>query len=279
MPRSDRSEIGLETGMFSVHQMHPELALRLGLSVALRGMARNGMSLQSWIDGFGTALVVVSADVEYRRPLTFFTAPTVRAEAHVDLREDGNLVIFHMRHYVDDDEAIRMRLATRPVKVSGGPALDAVPAAVDDRVRALFEPDEIVPRREAPTRYLKANIQRMLEGAEQVGGGVRPLQIARADCELADQWLFSRLPSLVASAREQLSFDGVPDLAKCLSKPISKFEAEYFRPMYFGDRGQIEATLYKRGEQTFVVHRVRGEPAANGSGAEGTLCALAVEMF
>ena len=49
MPRVHQGEFGLDTGMFSVHQMHPEIALRLGGSLALGGLARQGLSLQSMI--------------------------------------------------------------------------------------------------------------------------------------------------------------------------------------------------------------------------------------
>jgi len=80
--------------MFSVHQMHPEAALRLGSSAALGGMAERGRSLQSLITEHGTGLV------------------------------------------------------------------------------------------------------------EPLGGGSHPLFVGRGDCELADQWLYARLPALVGAARD-----------------------------------------------------------------------------
>jgi hypothetical protein len=150
---------------------------------------------------------------------------------------------------------------------------------VDGQLRALFAPDEIVPRRAAPTRYLKGRIQQWLADAKQVGEGTQPVLIGRADCELADQWLFARLPSLVAAAREQLAFDGVADLSACLSKPIATFRAEYFRPMFFGDQGMIEVKLYRRGEQTLVVHRVLGMSPPGAPDEQRPLYALAVETF
>ena len=279
MPRLHQSEIGLDTGMFSVHQMHPEVALRLGISVGLGGLGRQGRGLQSMITSHGTALVVVSTEVDYLRPLTFFSATSIVTDSHISLRDDGKLLTFHVRHSVGGEDAIAVRFATRPVAVSGGPALDAVPGPVDSQVRALFAPDEIVPKRAAPTRYLKAQVQRWVMDAEQVGEGTQPLLIGRNDCELADQWLYARLPSLVATAREQLLFDGAADLSVCLSRPITRFQGEFFRPMYFGDHGRIEVKLYRRGEQTFAVHRVLGERPPGGSDEERPLCALAVETF
>jgi len=279
MPRLHQSEFGLETGMFSVHQMHPEVALRLGLSVALGGLGKQERSLQSMIISHGTALVVVGVEVHYLRPLTFFSATSIVTDSHVSLRDDGMLLTFHIRHSVAGEDAIAICIATRPVKVSGGPALDAVPAPANSQVRALFAPDEIVPKRAAPTRYLRAQIQRWVMDAEQIGEGRQPLLIGRNDCEFADQWLYARLPSFVATAREQLVFDGAADLSVSLSKPITRFQGEFFRPMYFGDQGRIEVKLYRRGEQTFAVHRVLGELTSGAPEEERPLCALAVEAF
>ena len=279
MPAVSRTEFGLDTGMFSVHQMHPETALRLASSVALGGLAEHGRSLQSLIREHGTGLVIVSAEVSYLRELTFFTAPFVSTDATVTLREDGRLMVFRMRHLVGDAEAITVRVDARPIALTGGPALDAAPAAVGERVRALFAPDEIAPRSALPPRRLKAEINRRVSGAELVGAGSRPLFLGRGDCELADQWLYARLPSLVGAAREQLLLDGTAELAVTAQQPVTSFHAEYFRPMYFGDRGTVDVEAYRAGERTVVVHRVRGAALPGSSGGDRPLCALALEVF
>jgi hypothetical protein len=49
--------------------------------------------------------------------------------------------------------------------------------------------------------------------------------------------------------------------------------------MYFGDRGQIETTAYRRGDQTFFVHRVLGAEVPGGKGGDRPLSALALEIF
>jgi acyl-CoA thioesterase FadM len=277
MPRLHQAEFGLDTGMFSVHQMHPEVALRLAGSVGLGGLARQGPSLQSMITEHGLGLVIMSAEVVYHRELTFFSAPFIASDAMVRLREDGRLLIFSMRHLLDGEEAITMQVTARPIKLSGGPALDAVPSSVNSAIRESFLADERIPTAEKPTRSLGDVLRRWSENSELLSTGKQPVFICRSDCELADQWLYARLPSLVAEARERLMFEGASELAVCAGNPLQSFRAEYFRPMYVGDEGEIEVATYRRGEQTMVVHRVFG--AVVPGATERPLCALAVELF
>lgn len=274
-----RTEFGLDTGMFSVHQMHPEIALRLGGSAALAGLARRRCSLQSMITDHHTAVVVMWCEVRYPRPLTFFSAPTVSTAATVRLREDGKLLLFEMAHSVDGHEAVCTRVGVRPVRLTGGPALDATPGPVDEAVRSLFASDDLVPADVAPTRYLQAEIDRWTAGAERIAEGRRPLFIARNDAELADQWLYSRLPSFVATAREDLLFEGASELAVALQRPIVSFQGEYYRPMYLGDRGVVEVRAYRAGERTVFVHRVLGALVPGADAGTRPLCAQAVEVF
>jgi hypothetical protein len=279
MPRVQHSESGLETGAFSAHQMHPETALRLALGVTLGGLGRQRRSLQTMITKYDTALVLLGARIDYARELTFFPDASVSSEAEVGLREDGNLLLFHVRHLAGGAPAVLVDLTLRPIALTGGPALDAVPAPVPAEVREMFDPDELVPKAAAPTRYLQAATRRLVADAERVYEGERPLFIGRTDCEFADQWLGARLPSLVASAREDLLFAGAGDLAVCVERPVATFEAEFYRPMFFGDRGRVQVTAYRTGERTAVVHRVLGPPVPGGEDAEPPLCALAVETF
>lgn len=273
-----QSGFGLDTGMFSVHQLHPEMALRYAGSAAARPVTQ-GMSLQNLITEHGTSLVVVSNEVTYLRPLTFFSAPSLLSAANVRVRADGRLVIFDIRHWVSGEDAVVVRVVTRPVTLSGGPALDAVPGTVGERVMALFAPDEIVPTHELPSRSLRRLISEATAGAEELGGGAVPVFIGRTDCELADQWLHARLPSLVGSAREQLMLDGESGLTECVKKPIARYHGEFFRPMYFGDQGVVQVTAYRKGTTVYAVHRVLGALPPGATEDQRPLCALALETF
>lgn len=278
MSKIHRVESGLDTGMFSAHQMHPETALRLAHSAGLGGLAKQDRSLQSMIGKYDTGLVIMRVSVEYRRELSFLSAPFVVSEARFSLRDDGKLIIFRVRHLVDDTESIVVETGIRPIKLTGGPAMDAVSGPVGDEVYELFDPDEIVPRRAMPTRYLQTDIDRWTAGAQSIGEGRRPLFIGRADCEFADQWLGARLPSLVATTREQLLFDGMTGLAPGVDRPITRFHGEFFRPMFFGDRGEVEVRAYQKADRTMFVYRVLGA-SIPGAEADRPMCALAVELF
>jgi hypothetical protein len=200
----------------------------------------------------------------------------VTAHAVVRLREDGRLLTFRVRIGSAATPAIEVGIGLRPIRLTGGPALDALPGSLPPAVRALFDPDEIAPREVMPTRTLQAGVRRDLADAEVLLRAERPVFIGRTDCELADQWLAARLPSLVATAREELLFSGLADLAEYVKRPVTRFRSEFFRPMYFGDHGRIHVTAYRTGSHTVVAHHVRAEPV---TGNEGQLCALAVESF
>ena len=150
MPRHFRTEAGLETGMFSVHQMHPEAALRLALSVTLAGLGKQGRSVQTMITEYGTALVIVSADVDYLGELTFFPESSVIAEAAVSLREDGRLVTFRVRVAGRDTPAIGVRIGLRPIRLTGGPALDALPGPLPPSFGRCSIPTRSSPRTPCP---------------------------------------------------------------------------------------------------------------------------------
>jgi acyl-CoA thioesterase FadM len=271
--------------MFSVHQMHPETALRLALGATLGGLAKQQRSLQSMIQKYGTGIVVMGTSVEYLRELTFFSAPSISTDASVALRDDAKLITFQARHYVGDEEAIAVRIGLRPVHLTGGEAMDAVPAPAGREVRALFDADEVVPRSAMPSRRLDAGTQWAAAGTEKTGEDSRPLFIGRSDCEFAEQWFFARLPSIVASAREQLLFDGAAHLSALsalsasVARPLSTFQAEFFRPMFFGDRGTIETRCYQQGDRAVFVHRVLGAPIPGAHESTPPLCALAIETF
>lgn len=273
-----QSGFGLDTGMFSVHQLHPEVALRYAGSAAARP-ADQGMSLRELIAEHHTSLVVVSNEVSYLSPLTFFSAPSLRSESRIRLRADGRLVVFDTRHWGNREDAVAVRLVTRPVRLSGGPALDAVPTMVDERIRALFAPDAVLPTDALPSRSLRRRIAEVTADAEELGSGEVPLFIGRNDCELADQWLHARLPSLVASARERLMLGGQSGLAECGTKPIAKFHGEFFRPMYFGDQGVVQVTVYRTGAAVHAVHRVLGALPPGVAEERRPLSALALETF
>jgi hypothetical protein len=187
-----------------------------------------------------------------------------------------------VRYSTGGEEAIAVQTSLRPVKLTGGAALDAVPGPMDSQVRALFDSDEIVPSSSLPTRHLAADVQRTTAGMKKIGEGGRPLFIGRSDCEFAEQWFFARLPSLAASVRERMLFDGEGYLSVTAARPITTFQGEFFRPMYFGDRGRIEAEAYRQDDRVVVVHRFLGAPIPGTDGAgngDRPLCALAVETF
>lgn len=263
--------------MFSPHQMHPESALRFAASAAMEALARQEMSLQSMLQKHGLGLVIVGAEVDYEGKLTFFSATSMATDSQVRLRDDGKLLLFRIRHSVADGQAISVFVRARPVKLSGGAAMDATPAAIEGALRARIAADEI--ESDVPTRVLESRIAAWVSDADELGGGEHRFFIGRSDCELADQWQFVRLPSLVATAREQLAFGGVPALSVGLRKPLQMFRGEYYRPMFLGDSGRIELNAFRRGEQTYFVYRVLGALVPGAPEDKRPLCAMAAEVF
>jgi len=277
MPRNHRMTFGLETCMFSAHQMHPESVLRFGASAAMEAIAQQDMSLQSMIMKHGLGVVIVGAEVEYEEKLTFFSGTSMVSDSWVHIRDDGKLLLFRARFSVSGKQGISALVKARPVKLSGGAAMDATPAAIEGELRARVAADEI--ESDVPTRILESQIEAWVSGAEALGGGSHEIFIGRSDCELADQWQFVRLSSHVANVRERLAFGGARELSVGMKKPLQRYRGEFYRPMYLGDTGRIELKAFRKDERTYFVYRVLGALVPGAAEDTRPLCALAVEVF
>jgi len=264
--------------MFSPHQMHPECSLRYAASAAMEALARQGSSLQSMLHEHGLGLVIVASEVDYEEEaLTFFSGTSMTTEVRVSLRDDGRLLIFRARHSVPAGPAISITVRARPVKLSGGAAMDAAPAAIEGALRACFAADEI--EAGVPSRVLQSLIDSWVAGGEELGAGEHSFFIGRSDCELADQWQFVRLPSLVATTRERVALSDARALSVSLKKPLRAFRGEYFRPMYLGDSGRIEFKAFRKEARTYFVYRVLGALVPGASEEQRPVCAIAAEVF
>ena len=277
MSQAHRVSFGLETCMFSAHQMHPESALRFTANAAMEALAQQDMSLQSMLQKHGLGLVIVGADVEYEGKLTFFSAITMTTETRVCLRDDGKLILFRTRHSVPNGQGISVFIRARPVKLSGGAAMDATPTAIEGELRARFAADDI--ESHVPPRVLQSRIDDWVSDADELGGGEQKFFIGRSDCEIAEQWQLIRLPSLVSRAREQLAFSGAHELLVGLSKPLQMFQGEFLRPMFLGDSGLVEPKAFRKGEQIYFVYRILGALVPNAPEEKRPLCGIAVEVL
>ncbi len=265
--------------MFSPLQMQPEIVLRLASSAAMRALALQDMALPDMIKRHGVGLVVASIELSYEGPLDFFISGPIAIESSVMLRKDGRIVHFDSWLGAEGHRRIHLLTRTQAVKLSGGTALDAAPGAIDDSWRAGFADDEIT--RGPRTRVVRGLTRKRIAGAESLGGIRVPVHIGRSDCELADQWQFVRLPSLVAQARERLAFDVGGIVAKSgLGAPLRSFVAEWIRPMYFGDTGTIQLDGYRDEDGVFFAYKVFGPPVPGApADSEPPLAALALECF
>ena len=269
-----RQEYPLETCMFSTHQLHTEEALRIAVQTVTGHLADRGISLQGMIREHKTGLVVIHSEVTWERRFHFFTDTGMMSESQMRLRDDGKVLQFLTRISAGGEHRVTANFAVRPIRLSGGDALDAAPAQIEGVVRDNFTDDEIDPS--LHSRVLESQVEQWSAEAEDLGEASATFHIRRSDCEFADQWKFHRLPALISHARESLDLSKGKELAYGLSKPVRRFRSEWWRPMYLRDRGRVDVRVIRYREQVHFVYRVVvvGHP-----GGKERPCAMAIESY
>jgi acyl-CoA thioesterase FadM len=277
MARRHKIAIPIDTCLFSPTQLQPATVLRygmLGLAATIRKQLVEWPILKK---EHRTTVVIVGVTIDYLRPFTFFSAPEIEVDSGLIARRSGKFLEVDCRLRTPESEVVRLAMLTRPVRLSGSEALDAVPADLDESLLRRFAADE---RDDSPVvRALPARLEELATQGTLVGEGSTSFFISRSDCEIADQWQNVRLPDWFASGREQVVLRQ-PDriLTVGLRQPMSRFMAEFRRPMYFGDQGELRTRAYQHGTGLAFVHEFFCMLPGIAE-ARRPLCATGIEEF
>jgi acyl-CoA thioesterase FadM len=277
VPRRCHFAVPSDTCLFSPLQVQPATVLRIGMTALARCIGDQLMDWRSLKRDHHATVVIAGIQLRYLRDFDFFSASEIEVDAGLTARRDGRFLELDCRLGPPGGEFATLTVLNRPVRLSGTEALDATPADLAGPLLDRFQPDE---HDASPVvRPLPDRIAALEATGEPLADGAMPFTVSRADCEIADQWQNVRLPDWLTLARERLVFSGAVDhrVKAGLREPVARLLAEFRRPMYLGDDGQVHTRAYAEAGTVSFVHEVRASvPAADG---RGMLCAVAVEEF
>jgi hypothetical protein len=278
MARRHKITVPIDTCQFSPTQLQPATALRFGM-MGLAGTIQK--QLVDWHllkTEYRTTVVIAGIALEYLKPFQFFSAAELEVDSGLVARRGGKFLELEcrMRTAAEGDFA-RLAMLTRPVRLSGSEALDATPMDLGEPLLRRFQTDERDDR--SIVRPLPARVEDLTTRGSLVAESSTSFFVSRSDCEIADQWQNVRLPDWFASGRERLILrQGNPLLTVGLREPMTRFLAEFRRPMFFGDEGVLRTRVYHHRAVLAFVHDIT---CALPSVAEARrpLCAIGIEEF
>jgi acyl-CoA thioesterase FadM len=277
MARRHRITIPVDTCQFSPTQLQPATVLRFGM-MGLAGTIRT--QLLDWHvmkAEHRTTVVIAGVAIEYLKPFQFFSGPELEIDSGLIARRGGKFLELECRLRTTDGDIARLATLTRPVRLSGSEALDATPADLDEQLLRRFEPDE---RHDGTiVRPLPVRLEEITARGSLVAEHTTSFFVSRSDCEIADQWQNVRLPDWLASGREQLVLRHADRrLTAGLRQPMTRFLAEFRRPMFFGDEGILRTRAYHHDGVLSFVHDITcALPSLEA--ARRPLCAIGIEEF
>lgn len=273
---SARYRVYLDTCMFSPLQLQPTAALRLAMNAGTETLSQKVMELALLHRKHRLSVVVTGSRIKYIKPFTYFSADFIQVDSSLALLREGTLLRSVNQLKVGHDTVVEAEFINRFVKMSGGPALDAAPAALPREL--WFEPDDMA---DVPAqRKLKAQVALIRQDSEKLGSAQYSFRLSRDECELADQWQWVMLPSFVSRNRESMIFDsGDKRLSVGLRHPIARWESEWFRPLFLGNEAQVTTDAHIKDGMLFFLHSVEEKLPFDDQQDKTRLCAVAVEHF
>jgi hypothetical protein len=157
------------------------------------------------------------------------------------------------------------------VRIEDPSSLVAKPGPLPERLLARFGSDEVEsggPARVVP--HLRAGLE--TAGAPFVEGS-RDFVVHRSRCEVAEQWAWTEIPSLVEEGREHMALSArQPEARRFLGEPLGRLDIEFSQPLFSFDSGRVVTRGYLQGGKLGAVHRLV-------SGRRAALLATVVETF
>lgn len=276
MARRSQFTVPAEPCQFTALQMQPSAILRIGMGAIASCLSEQIVDWRLLQSEHHTAIVMVGARLEYLREFDFFSASRIEVDAGLVARRGGRFLELDCQLSGAEGVFAQLTVLNRPVRISSTETLDATPADLDETLLARLRPDEH--NADKVTRPLVDRLSVLENKGELLGEGRLAFTVSRADCEHADQWQFVRLPEWLTLGREQLVFAARDSRLKAgLRDPMTRLLAEYQRPMFLGDEGELLTRAYADGNSLAFVHEVRA--TTPGLGAEGLSCTIAIEEF
>jgi len=274
MPRAIDWEETVDTSTFSAVQLQPSVVTSLTWNALARWLRTYIVSFPILIAKKSTGLVVMGFHLEYRDPVSFFDCEAFRIRGAFRMMRRGERGQLDIRLFSDSHELAIAQLIVRPVAILDPVSLGAEPAPMPESLMAQFEDDET--ESTSPVRIVPARLTAVETTGSLLAEHTQPFRIHRHLSEVAEQWSWTEVPTLVESARENLALGDQSEnkmmLRRCLSNRIARFDVEFSRPYFSFESGEIVSRAYDVAGHLAFIHKFTSNQGSH-------LHATVVEVF
>jgi len=274
MPRAIDWEETVDTSTFSAVQLQPGVVASLTWNALARWLRTYIVSFPNLIGNESTGLVVMGFHLEYCNPVSFFDCEAFRVRGAFRMMRRGERGQLDIRLFSNSHELAIAQLIVRPVTILDPVSLGAEPAPMSESLLAYFEDDEVVSA--SPVRIVPARLTAVETTGSLLAEHTQPFRIHRHLSEVAEQWAWTEVPTLVESARENLALEDQSEnkilLRHCLSNRIARFDVEFSRPYFSFEFGEIVSRAYDVAGHLAFIHKFTSNRGSH-------LHATVVEVF
>jgi acyl-CoA thioesterase FadM len=250
-------ELPTDTCQFNALQFHPFMLLSYAGMSWSHWMRTHLVSFQRLVTEHQTAVVVLGSSIRYLRPFLFHDAEQFTVSTTTRVRADGALLLIEPTFLAGGVPFAQVQMVYRHVHIEDPQSMAAVPAPLPDVLLRRFEADEILTG--SIERPAKAAATRAEAGALLAQGAQDQVQ-RRSTCEVADQWSFMQVPTLVEASREALSLASPDDFVRAsLGRPLSAVHFELTKPFFAFDPFTVATAAHRVGDELTFVHRLLGK--------------------
>ncbi|MFE3188402.1 hypothetical protein ACFXHA_05295 [Nocardia sp. NPDC059240] len=271
--RRSEFELFYDSSYFTTRQLHPVAAVRLSFLGYARWAAEHAAPFPTMIAEHHAGFAVVGIRLDYGRPFTFLDGTRLQMSSTSRLLSQLTLMETVTTIVSDTTHLATVSLLCRALDVAPGDGMLAAPSRLASSVVGSYRPEEI-DQDDKPVDHVEAILSRLDATVPQLVEGTSQRLIDRQLCEAADQWCFTEVIGLVASARETLiddRADEFPVLRTGLSQRLCQVVVKLRRPLFLHDRAAIRTRMYTDHERRLFVHHI--------SGASGAVHAIAIETL
>lgn len=257
--RSVSSVRAIDPTLFSPIQFHPHALLEFGVNDVCAWFIKYlGVSIARQLKDYQQSMVVVGCEINYARPFQFFDAAEFTAILDkVRLRQSNTVLEFFHVFAAQEEVFARVILHWKLLRLDGAAALSAVSGHMHESLLVRFKEEEID---SSPIqRKLLTYVSEVECSSPVCVEDSLDITLHRHQCEVADQWTFFQLTSLVAQARECLVMSKAAAqyrMSKVLGVPLKQVAMELSCPVYLFELMRVHTKLYKWQGQWVFIHRI-----------------------
>lgn len=268
MPRILRFEVPSDTSLFTPLQLQPRALMQLTMSGWARWVREYLVSFPRLIHEHQFGVVVAGILIEYDAPLHFEDLSTLNVDVGVRVIKNADLLELKLWYRGEAyQEAARVRLLLRPLKLAGEASMSATPTRVTGKLLEMFQADEI-DLSSTPARIVPEVVQQARAAGAPKASGVVPIRLWRHLCEVADQWSFIEVVGFAAAGRESLALaegGAHPVLRRALTLPLKRVDIELSRPGFIFDALDVQSHAWTVDDKPLFIHELKGDSASLGT--------------